>query len=110
MAIWVHVRGWLEFHGQEAQAERVLGGEGWTFVRAVWSDVAFCVRDVRRGEENELLEQIREIAALPANEDGDHVSGLLHGFSEEDGPFEWHVRDGQVHIGPVPERYNYLWL
>ncbi|HEY8478365.1 MAG TPA: hypothetical protein VIL71_00925 [Spirillospora sp.] len=60
-------------------------------------------------ELHEVLDVVREIAALPANDDGDRVCGLFLAFHEEGHQNEWQVRDGEVHIGPAPDRYDYLW-
>ncbi|GAA4076653.1 hypothetical protein [Actinomadura miaoliensis] len=111
MGVWVYVRGWLEFHGQEAEAERIISenGEGWTFPDGGWLDAACYARAVRAQHVDELLAQIRRVAALPPNEDGDRVCGLFLAFHEEEGQAEWQVRDGRVVVGPGPERYDYLW-
>lgn len=92
-AIWVYIRGWLEFYEQKADAERIIrdgDAEGWTFPQGGWLDAACYARAVR--SEHEVLDLIRKIAALPAaDEDDDRVCGLF------------------LVIGRAPERYDYLW-
>ncbi|AQZ71056.1 unnamed protein product [[Actinomadura] parvosata subsp. kistnae] len=114
MGTWVYVRGWLEFHGhgQRAEAERVIrerDAEGWAFPAGGWLDAACYARAVRASDVDDLLDQLRRIAALPADADGDRVCGLFLAFHETDGQFEWQVRDGEVVIAPAAPRYDYLW-
>ncbi|NDU76600.1 hypothetical protein GWI34_28835 [Actinomadura sp. DSM 109109] len=113
MGAWVYVRGWLEFHGQQGEAERIIrrgDATGWAFPEGGWLDAACYARAVRSGHEDAVLDQVREIAALPAvDEDGDRVCGLFLVFHEEHGQAEWQVRDGTVHVGPAPARYDFLW-
>ncbi|MEV5570599.1 hypothetical protein AB0L06_11145 [Spirillospora sp. NPDC052269] len=113
MGTWVYVRGWLEFTGQKAEAERIIqaeGAEGWSFPEGGWLDAACFARAVRSSDE--VLALVRKVAALPAtDEDGDRVGGLFLVFDERDGTgqVEWQVRDGQVFIDQAPSRYDYLW-
>ncbi|WP_433465526.1 hypothetical protein [Spirillospora sp. CA-128828] len=113
MGSWVYVRGWLEFHGQREQVERILGGgaaEGWAFPQGGWLDAVCYAHAVRSQYVDDVLDLIREIAALPAvDEDNDRVCGLFLVFHEEEGQSEWQVRDGEVFIGPAAARYDYLW-
>ncbi|MDR8413795.1 hypothetical protein MTP10_34310 [Nonomuraea sp. 3-1Str] len=113
MGAWVHIRGWLELHGQRPEAERVIrasGGAGWAFPESGWLDAACYARAVREAGAADVLEQLRALAALPAaDEDGDRVRGLFLAFHEVDGQFEWQVRDGGVFVGPAAPRHDYLW-
>ncbi|WP_067168874.1 hypothetical protein [Microtetraspora niveoalba] len=112
MGTWIYIRGWLEFYGQRREAERIIGegAEGWTFPKGGWLDAACYARAVREHEVDEVLDQIRQIAALPGtDEDNDRVCGLFFAFHEVEGQAEWQVRDGEVVIGPAPPRYDYLW-
>ncbi|MFI0355165.1 hypothetical protein [Actinomadura sp. 9N407] len=110
MGTWVYIRGWLEFSGQKAEAKRIIldNGEGWSFPEGGWLDAACYARAVRAQHADEVLAQIRKVAALSANEDNDHVCGLFLAFHEVDGQFEWQVRDGDVFISSAPERYDYM--
>ncbi|MGI5284477.1 hypothetical protein ACQEVF_14210 [Nonomuraea polychroma] len=112
MGIWVYIRGWLEFSGQREEAERIIRqGEiqGWTFPAGGWLDAACYARAVREHEVHEVLQQVRQIAMLPAiDEDGDRVCGLFLAFHEVHGQTEWQVRDGELIVGPAPPRYDYL--
>jgi hypothetical protein len=113
MGAWVYVRGWLEFHGQRPEAERVIratGEDGWTFPAGGWLDAACYARAVRASHVGEVLELVRVIAGLPAaDEDGDRVCGLFLVAHEVHGQSEWQVRDGDVVVGEAPAGYDYLW-
>ena len=113
MSTWAYIRGWLEFHGQKAEAERIIGrgdSAGWAFPEGGWLDAACYARAVRSQYCDEVLDQVREIAALPAgDEDNDRVCGLFLVFHEEGHQTEWQIRDGQVQVAPAPPRYDYLW-
>lgn len=113
MSTWAYIRGWLEFHGQRAEAERIIregDADGWTFPEGGWLDAACYARAVRSQHSDDVLEQVRKIAALPAmDEDNDRVCGLFLVFHEEGSQDEWQIRDGQVHISQAPTRYDYLW-
>lgn len=113
MSTWVYIRGWLEFYGQKAEAEHIIHrGEpaGWAFPEGGWLDAACYARAVRSQYSDDVLDQIREIAALPAtDEDNDRVCGLFLVFHEEGRQTEWQIRDGEVQVGQAPARYDYLW-
>lgn len=113
MGTWVYIRGWLEFYGQRAAAERIIragGTEGWTFPDGGWLDAVGYARAVREKYVTDVLDQVRRIAALPAaDEDDDRVCGLFFALHEVDGQTEWQIRDGEVFISPAPPRYDYLW-
>ncbi|WP_043633072.1 hypothetical protein [Nonomuraea candida] len=114
MGVWVHVRGWLEFHhdSQRRAFERILGeapDPGWAFPRGGWLDAACYARAVRERHVDELLGVIRQAAALPAADaDGDRVAGLFLVSHDMHGRTEWQVHDGRVHIVPADERHDYL--
>ncbi|MFB4272336.1 hypothetical protein [Nonomuraea sp. GTA35] len=114
MGVWVHVRGWLEFQdrGQRSSFERIIGDApdpGWAFPQGGWLDAVCYARAVREQHVHELLDVIRQAAALPAADaDGDRVVGLFLVSHEVDGRAEWQVRDGRVHLGPADERHDYL--
>lgn len=113
MSTWVYIRGWLEFCGQKAEAERIIrrrGSSGWTFPEGGWLDAVCYARAVRSQYSDDVLDQVREIAALPASdEDNDRVRGLFLVFHEEGRQTEWQIRDGKVQVGEAPSRYDYLW-
>ncbi|QFG23133.1 hypothetical protein [Actinomadura sp. WMMB 499] len=111
MGSWVYVRGWLDFYGQENEARRMLADvPGWAFPEGGWARAACYGRAVRAGHLDELLDRVRAVAALPAvDADGDRVCGFFIAFHEEDGQFEWQVRDGEVFVSRAPARFDYLW-
>ncbi|MEU8802665.1 hypothetical protein [Spirillospora sp. NPDC048819] len=113
MSAWVYIRGWLEFYGQKADAEQIIrrgDPAGWAFPEGGWLDAACYARAVRSQYSDDVLDQVREIAALPAtDEDDDRVCGLFLVFHEEGHQTEWQIRDGQVLVGQAPARYDYLW-
>ncbi|MFC5831161.1 hypothetical protein [Nonomuraea insulae] len=112
MGTWVYVRGWLEFNGQREEAERIIregDTQGWAFPEGGWLEAVCYARAVRAGVLDGVLDQVRRIAALPADEDGDRVCGLFLAFHEVEGQSEWQVRDGEVFVGPASPRYDYLW-
>lgn len=46
-----------------------------------------------------LVDQIREIARIPASDDdGDRITGLFLASHKADGTVEWQVREGQLFI------------
>lgn len=114
MGAWVYIRGWLEFSGgsQRRAFERIAGDApdpGWAFPEGGWLDAVCYARAVREQYVEEVLDVIREAAALPAaDEDGDRVAGLFLVFHEVNGQSEWQVRDGQVITGPADQRYDYF--
>ncbi|MEV1003200.1 hypothetical protein [Nonomuraea sp. NPDC050202] len=112
MGVWVHVRGWLEFQDRDQRSsfERIIGDApdpGWAFPQGGWLDAVCYARAVREQHVHELLDVIRQAAALPAA-DGDRVVGLFLVSHEVDGRAEWQVRDGRVHLGPADDRHDYL--
>jgi hypothetical protein len=74
-----------------------------------WTYYVFYGGDIRQQAVNWLLDQLRDIARIPASdEDGDRVQGLFLASHEVDGMSEWQVRDGRVLITPADSRYRYL--
>ncbi|WP_190818305.1 hypothetical protein [Saccharopolyspora pogona] len=58
---------------------------------------------------NWLLDQLAEIARIPASDDdGDRARGLFLASHEVDGVNEWQLREGRVRIAPADARYRYL--
>jgi hypothetical protein len=73
-----------------------------------WTHYAFYGGDARESGVGWLLEQVRQIARIPASdEDGDLVRGFFVASHELDASQEWQVRDGQVLVAPAGERYQY---
>ncbi|WP_344898658.1 hypothetical protein [Actinomadura meridiana] len=80
------------------------------FPEGGWLDAACYARAVREYNSDEVLDQVREIASIPAtDEDGDRVRGLFLVSHDEGHQTEWQVRDGQVLVTQAPARYDYLW-
>ncbi len=70
---------------------------------------AFFVGIIRALSLGWLLEQLRAIAAIPASDDdNDRVRGLFFVHHDVDGPAEWQIRDGEVHILPGDPRHAFL--
>ncbi|WP_255948502.1 hypothetical protein [Streptomyces odontomachi] len=56
-----------------------------------------------------FVDQIREIARIPASDDdGDLVRGLFLASHEIDGTTEWQVRGGRLVVLPGDIRHRYL--
>ncbi|WP_406393150.1 hypothetical protein OG806_21555 [Streptomyces sp. NBC_00882] len=64
--------------------------------------------EIRESGVDWLVRQIRDMARIPASEDGDRVTGLFLASHEVDGTTEWQVRDGQLFVSPSDGRYRYL--
>lgn len=118
MGAYVSVRGWVECTGVQfarvrevvrAEADATYGG-GWAFPerRYNWSDFAFYGASIRESGVGAFLRQVKLIAAVPADEDGERVVGLFFVSHETEGLSEWQVRDGGVHIRTAVEGYSYL--
>ncbi|GGM56947.1 hypothetical protein GCM10012275_30100 [Longimycelium tulufanense] len=119
MGVYVGVRGWLECDEKQLVAIQAIiqshdddhysGGWG-TPRRAVnWTSYIFYSADIREQAVDWLLDQLREIAGIPASDaDNDLVRGLFLASHEVDGMSEWQVRDGQVFISRADSRYEYL--
>ncbi|MEU8777142.1 hypothetical protein [Streptomyces sp. NPDC048606] len=119
MGVYVSVRGWLECDERQLAAAREiiashqddLYSHGWaTPARHVnWTHYLFYGADIRASAVDWLLDQIREIARIPASdEDGDRVTGLFLATHESDGTAEWQVREGRLSIAPGDIRHRYL--
>ena len=118
MGIYVSVRGWLECDEQQlAAAQEIISthedghySNGWGTPRrhVNWTHYMFYGADIRESGLDWLLRQVREMARIPANEDGDRVVGLFHASHEMDGTTEWQVREGQLFMSPADSRHRYL--
>lgn len=119
MGIYVSVRGWLECDEQQLAAINAViaahddghysGGWGAPRRHINWTYYVFYGADIREAALDELLDQLREIARIPASDaDNDRVSGLFLASHEVHGMSEWQVRDGDVHITPADDRHGYL--
>jgi hypothetical protein len=115
---YVSIRGWLECDEQQLAAIRAIitahdegfYSNGWGTPRRHinWTHYLFYGADIRESELDWFREQVQEIAAVPANADGDHITGLFFASHEVTGMSEWQIRDGQVHIAPGDDRHRYL--
>jgi hypothetical protein len=116
---YVAVRGWLECDARQLELVKGVvaahddgfysGGWGFPTSHFNWTHYAFYGGDVRESGVEWLLDQVREIARIPASdEDDDLVRGFFVASHELDGASEWQVRDGQVVVLPAPGRYEYL--
>ncbi len=119
MGVYVSVRGWVECDEQQLESVKVVvaayddgfysGGWGFSTKHFNWTYYAFYGGDVRESGVGWLLEQVREIARIPASdEDNDLVRGWFLASHELDGSSEWQVRDGQVLVAPAGGRFQYL--
>ncbi|WP_416968897.1 hypothetical protein [Streptomyces sp. 4F14] len=118
MGVFVSVRGWLECDDRQLEAvhEIVRAADegfysgGWSFPAPInWTRYAFFGADLRVGELPWLLDQLRQIAELPASDaDGDLVTGFFLTTHEEEGASQWQIRDGDLHSAPAPETLRYL--
>ncbi|MFI1259106.1 hypothetical protein ACH4U6_35925 [Streptomyces netropsis] len=119
MGIYVSVRGWLECDERQLLAlQEIIStheddhySNGWGAPRrhSNWTHYVFYGADIRESALNWLLEQIREIARIPASDDdGDRVRGLFLASHEVDGTSEWQVREGQLITSSADTRHQYL--
>jgi hypothetical protein len=119
VGVYVSVRGWLECDEKQLDAIEaiVVSGDdnpyagGWGLPRRPfgWISYVFYCGDVREQAVDWLLDQLGDIARIPASDaDGDRVRGLFLASHEVDGMSEWQIRDGQVFITPADGRYRYL--
>ncbi len=70
----------------------------------------FSFGTVREQSVDWLLDQIRAMATLPPPADPeDRIRGLFLVHHELHGIQEWQVRDGQLIVQPVRDRYDYLY-
>ncbi|EYT80832.1 hypothetical protein CF54_23125 [Streptomyces sp. Tu 6176] len=119
MVVYVSVRGWLECDGSQLAAvkeiiagntdEHYSGGWGFPVRRFNWTSYVFYGGDVREESVSWLLDQLTEMAALPAeHDDFPKVQGLFMLTHEVEGLVEWQVRDGGVHVVPGGGSHQYL--
>ncbi|GAB4052556.1 hypothetical protein [Catellatospora paridis] len=117
MGTYAKVRGWLECDAQQLAGIRRLitahpaGYEaGWAFASREfnWTCFAFYGGDIRTGGLEWFDHQLRAMAALPATDDGDRVSGVFVVSVEDQAPVQWLVRDGSVQIVPADPRHGFL--
>ncbi|MFM9441499.1 hypothetical protein [Streptomyces acidiscabies] len=118
MGVFVSVRGWLEcddrqlaaVHDIVRAADEGFYRGGWSFPAPInWTRYAFFGADLRAGETPWLLDQLRQIAELPASDaDGDLVTGFFLATHEVEGASQWQIRDGDLHSTPAPETLRYL--
>ena len=119
MSAYLSVRGWLDFVAEQRDAVRAIlqrhddgfYSRGWTEVNGPNGDscLVYC-GTIRESGAEWLLEQLQELAAVPApaGDPEDVVRGLLFVHHEVSGMQEWQVRDGRVKAEPLPGRYDYL--
>jgi hypothetical protein len=118
MGIYVSVRGWLECDEEQlAAAQEIISSHeddhysnGWGTPRrhVNWTHYLFYGADIRESGLDWLVRQVRDMARIPANEDGDRVTSLFLASHEIDGTTEWQVRDGQLFVSPSDGRCAYL--
>jgi hypothetical protein len=119
VGVYVSVRGWLECDEKQLEAiqsiidshddDRYTGGWGLPRRPFNWTSYVFYGGDIREQALDWLLDQLRDIARIPASDaDDDLVCGLFLATHEVDGMSEWQIRDGQVLITAADSRYRYL--
>ncbi|MFB7182498.1 hypothetical protein ACFCYI_32895 [Streptomyces sp. NPDC056257] len=119
VGVYVSVRGWLECDERQlAAVEAIISSHqddhyshGWGTPRrhVNWTHYVFYGADIRQSAVDWLVEQIREIARIPASDDdGDRVRGLFLAGHETGGTAEWQVREGRLLISPGDIRHRYL--
>jgi hypothetical protein len=118
VGVYVSVRGWVEcVDGQETLVRDIVDRYDDGFYSRGWSIVtgpngATCAvycGDVREQAVEWFLGQLRDIASLPPPVDvEDRVRGLFLAHHEANGMQEWQLRDGQLIIEPIRDRYDYL--
>lgn len=118
MGVYVSVRGWLQCDEEQLNPIREIiashedhhysGGWGTPRRHVNWIHYVFYGADIRESAVDWLLDQIREIAQVPAIDEEDRVTGLFLATHEVHGTSEWQVRQGQVFITPGDSRHDYL--
>ncbi|MFJ3704693.1 MULTISPECIES: hypothetical protein [unclassified Streptomyces] len=119
MGVYVSIRGWLECDETQLTAVREViasheenhYSNGWGSPRrhTSWTHYIFYGADIRASALDWFVDQIKEIARIPASDDdGDLVQGLLLVSHEVEGPSEWQVRDGQLFTSPADSRHRFL--
>ncbi|MGW7436975.1 hypothetical protein [Streptomyces sp. NPDC054849] len=119
MGVYVSVRGWLECDGtQLAIVQELIASHaddhyslGWSTPRQQvnWTHYIFYGADIRESAVDWFMNQLREIAQVPASDDdGDLVRGLFLASHEVDGTTEWQVREGRLVVSSADGRHQYL--
>ncbi|MFJ3205936.1 hypothetical protein [Streptomyces sp. NPDC086989] len=119
MGVYVSVRGWLECDGtQLATIQKIISAHadnhysnGWSTPRQQvnWTHYLFYGADIRESALDWFMNQLQEIARVPASDDdGDFVRGLFLAGHEVDGTMEWQVRDGRLVMSAADARHRYL--
>ncbi|WP_448319378.1 hypothetical protein [Streptomyces sp. CO7] len=120
MGVFAEVRGFLQGDGRQVEEiRRIVTADrpdfpyrgGWAFPGRSynWGAYVFYGASIRASALEDVLAQLRTVARIPASdEDGDRVTGWFLVSHETDGPGEWQVRDGDVHVGPARRDLEYL--
>ncbi|MFD7558126.1 hypothetical protein ACFV9E_26730 [Streptomyces sp. NPDC059835] len=119
MGTYVSVRGWLECDElQLAAARQIISSrqddrysDGWGTPRqhVNWTHYLFYGADIRESAVDWLVDQIGEMARIPASDaDGDRVRGLFLATHETGGTVEWQVREGGLFISQAGSGHHYL--
>ena len=107
MAMYMAVRGWLEFgHQQRHRVEQTLArysqdayASGWAFPARPfnWTLYVFYGGDIRESAVASLREQVAELARLgPVDDDGDMPVGFFLLTDERRQSKSWTIREGLV--------------
>ncbi|MFI9046075.1 hypothetical protein [Streptomyces sp. NPDC053427] len=119
MGLYVSIRGWLECDAtQLVSVQEIISSpaedhysNGWSTPRqhVNWTHYIFYGADIRESALDWFMNQIRQIARIPApDDDGDLIRGLFLASHEVDGTAEWQVREGQLFIAAADARHQYL--
>ncbi|MFC9842965.1 hypothetical protein [Streptomyces sp. NPDC127595] len=74
-----------------------------------WTHYIFYGADIRESALDWFMNQLREIARIPASDDdGDLIRGLFLASHEVDGAAEWQIREGQLFVSSADARHQYL--
>jgi hypothetical protein len=119
MGVNVSVRGWVDCaDGQEALVREIVDRYDDAFYSRGWSTLTgpngsvcvFYCGTIREQAVDWLLDQVRAMASVPPPADPeDRIRGLFLVHDEVRGMQEWQVRDGQLVVEPVHDRYDYLY-
>ncbi|MDO0929697.1 hypothetical protein QQY24_31715 [Streptomyces sp. TG1A-8] len=118
MAVYVSIRGWLECDREQLtqikgiiskNAEGHYSG-GWAFPGQPfnWTSYVFYGGDIQEGDTSWLHGQLEEISRISSSDSSMGVQGLFIATSEVDGAVEWQIRDGGIHVLPIPGELQYL--
>ena len=118
MGAYVAIRGWLQCddkqlalvrHVIDSDQDRYNGGWAFPAQRINWTGYVFYGADIRDGAVDWFLDQLQQLATLPASDaDNDRVRGLFLVSHEVEGMAQWKVRDGQVLITAAGLEFAYL--